>query len=193
MWDEKTEKNLKFLSVQCQIYSILQLKTGIFNSRIDLLLNTISILLSSISATLLTIPGFEKENGDPVLGSVLFLSSFISGSSHLLSLRTKSKENEEFSKKFQILNNKIKSQLILTFDDREDSVDFLSDITENMNEFILKQPPVNYFISGSFLKTIKSKKIFLPSNETIFDNISLSIKSHNSEEFKEKIDILIKE
>lgn len=167
-WNDRIEKTLIHLSLQSQVYSILHEKTGDFNHYFDIFLSITTGFISALTGSLITIPKFDpcsRGDSEMVLFSIfLFISAFITFTQQFLDLKTKSKENIEYSKKYYVLYSKIKNQILLSKEDRVDPKNFMIEIMESLNQNILTQPHINALICWTFLDKLKKKNIFIPNN-----------------------------
>ena len=149
-WSKEVINHLHLIYKKSHVLSEYHRKTAILYDVIYRFIGLLNSLITAISAIMLTIPRYSIctiNVDDKVIYSLIIgFSTLLTIIQQFFNLNSKFEKSMEFSKKYNLICSRISQQLLMNNNYRELPDKFLLNILENMNDYILKEPIINYIV-----------------------------------------------
>ena len=158
-WNLKKEKSLRNTIEQCKVYKWMHGRSTKYYNKLDKLIGIPSIILGAFTGVSTFATLQEKSDCDEtsfqtgiLIGVIIFISTSLTALQQFLNFSKISERHSAMSKDYSVLINDIKTQLDLEVSERNDAIEFIKNINEKKNSFIVNSPDIPSKVWNHFLK-----------------------------------------
>jgi len=154
VWNNQTEQYIKALLEKCQQHQWIHAQSEHYYSKRNTIYTCVALSLTSLTGTLTFATSNNRDNFNIniIMGSVLYVSTVITGFQKFMNYETLTVKHKTIYGKYSELERYVQGQLLLDSELRKDANELQSEISEKLKEITDNMPIVPHSITVEFEK-----------------------------------------